>query len=161
VTLILPLATYTTMVLGAYVKAVYGGLACPEWPTCMDGQVVVHLSSVQVASELFHRAAALVLILGGLVLLFLVLTAYRSARRLRNLTLLSALVLLVQVSLGALTIFSALEALVVTLHLAVATILFALSILVLQEARRVLRAGPSAQGAGSAAARGAAPAEAP
>lgn len=157
-TLALPLATFTTMVMGAYVKAVYGGLACPEWPTCMNGQVIVELSNVQVASEVLHRAAALVVSIAGFALLFLCLTQFRGERRLLMLTLAAGATLAVQVSLGALTIFTFLEAAVVTSHLAVATVLFALTIFIAQEARRVLARlqgppgdAPAASGASQAA----------
>lgn len=142
VTLILPVAAYLTMVLGAYVKSVYGGMACPEWPTCMDGNVIVPLTNEQIASEVIHRGAALLVSLAGVVLLALALTRYRSSRRLLLLTLAAAATLAVQISLGALTIFSNLEAFVVTSHLAVATIFLLLTVLIFQEARRILKGPP-------------------
>jgi heme A synthase len=150
VTLALPVAAYITMVIGAYVKAVYGGMACPEWPTCMDGNVIVPLTNEQIASEVIHRGAALVVSLAGVLLLFLALTRFRSQRRLLVLTLLAAATLGVQVGLGALTIFSNLEAVVVTLHLAVATIFFMLTPFIAQEARRVLRPGGGTSASGTA-----------
>jgi heme A synthase len=115
----------------------------------------VELSTVQVASEIIHRAAALAVSVAGLILLFLVLTRYRSQRKLLLLTLAAGATLAVQVSLGALTIFSALEAAVVTAHLAVATLFFALTIFIAQEGRRVAALPDSGP------ARSAAPGEAP
>lgn len=152
VTLVLPVAAYVTMVLGAYVKSVYGGMACPEWPTCMDGNMVVALTNEQIASEVIHRGAALLVSLAGVVLLALALTRYRPQRRLLLLTLAAAATLAVQIGLGALTIFTVLEAVVVTSHLAVATIFLLLTVLIYQEARRVLKGPPVSVPAGTAAA---------
>ena len=157
-TLVLPAAVFATMLLGSYVKAVYGGMSCPEWPTCMDGNIVVPLSGVQVASELMHRAAALVVVLAGAALLALILLRFREERRLLWMTLAAGGTLAVQVSLGALTIFSNLEAAVVTAHLGVATALLLITVFIAQEARKIIaKAGPAAPAStapsGSASAR--------
>jgi cytochrome c oxidase assembly protein subunit 15 len=132
------------MLMGSYVKAVYGGMSCPEWPTCMDGNIVVPLNGVQVASELMHRAAALVVVLAGAALLALILLRFGEERRLLWLTLAAGGTLAVQVSLGALTIFSNLEAAVVTAHLGVATVLLLISVFIAQEARKIIaKAAPA------------------
>jgi heme a synthase len=136
-TLVLVAAAYSTMVLGAYVKAIYGGLACPEWPTCTDGQFVVPLTTPQVAAELAHRTAATLVALTGLALLAWTFARFRGERTLLLLTLAAAGTLAVQIGLGAVTITSLLEPLVVTSHLAVATLFFGLTILIALKARGV------------------------
>ena len=143
ITLILPAAVFATMLLGSYVKAVYGGMSCPEWPTCMDGNIVVPLNGVQIASELLHRAAALMVVFAGAALLALILLKFREERRLLWLTLAAGGTLAVQVSLGALTIFSNLEAAVVTAHLGVATVLLLFTVFIAQEARKIVAAAPA------------------
>jgi len=149
VTLLLPAAAFSTMVLGAFVKAVYGGMACPEWPTCEGGNFFVEFRNEQVASEILHRAAALLVSAAGVVLLYLVLTRYAHAKQLRLLTFAAAATLAVQIGLGAQTIFSALDPYVVTAHLAVATLFFGLTLLIAVEARKVL-AAPAPHGPGGA-----------
>lgn len=131
-------SAYSTMVLGAYVKAIGAGMACAEWGTCNGGQVFP-LDSVGVAAEVAHRIAATVVIAVGALLLALELLQYRAERRLIALTLLAALTLAVQVSLGAFTIYTNLQPLIVTLHLAVATFFFALALVV---ALRVWKLAP-------------------
>jgi len=125
-------AAYTTMVLGAYVKAIYAGMSCPEWPTCDDGLVLPPLDNAGVAAEMFHRIAATTVIIMGILLLALEWLQYRSEKRLILLTLATGGLLGLQVALGAITISSNLHAVVVTSHLAVATLFFACTILLAQ-----------------------------
>jgi len=136
-TLALVAAAYTTMVFGAYVKAIGAGLACPEWPVCANGQLVGPLSDPAVAAEMVHRSAALLVVITGLLLLALLFARFRGERRLIGLTVAAALTLGAQIGLGALTITSFLQPFVVTSHLAVATLFFGITILVGLEARQV------------------------
>jgi cytochrome c oxidase assembly protein subunit 15 len=131
-------AAYMTMVFGAYVKAIGAGLACPEWPVCSGGQLVGPLSEPAVAAEMVHRTAALLVVATGVLLLALLFAKFRSEKRLIHLTLAAALTLGVQIALGALTITSALQPLIVTSHLAIATLFFALTILLALQARKVV-----------------------
>lgn len=137
-TLTLVAAAYATMVFGAYVKAIGAGLACPEWPVCSDGQLVGPLSDPAVAAEMVHRTAALIVVATGLLILALLFAKFQSERRLLQLALAAAFTLGVQIAVGALTIASALEPLVVTSHLAIATLFFALTILLALQARKVV-----------------------
>lgn len=141
-------AAYSTMVLGAYVKAIGAGMACAEWGSCNNG-AFFPLDNVGVAAEVAHRIAATTVMLAGALLLALEFLYYRTERRLFLLTLAAALVLAVQVSLGALTIFTNLEAVVVTAHLAVATLFFALALVI---AMRVWKLPPAPARAGAPAA---------
>ncbi len=134
------------MVLGAYVKATYAGMSCPEWPTCTNGQVLPPLDNAGVAAEMLHRIAATMVILMGAALLALEWLHYRSEKRLILMTLAAGGVLAVQVALGAVTISSNLQAAVVTSHLAVATLFFALSLVI---ALRVWKLPPQAAPAGA------------
>ena len=134
-------SAYATMVLGAYVKAIGAGMACSEWGTCNDGEFFSRLDNAGVAAEVAHRVAATTVMVAGAALLAVEFLHYRGERRLLRLTLLAAVVLAVQVSLGAFTIFTNLEPFIVTAHLAVATLFFALTLVI---AMRVWRLPPAA-----------------
>jgi cytochrome c oxidase assembly protein subunit 15 len=132
------------MVLGAYVKAIGAGMACPEWPSCEGGQFVPGLADPLVAAELAHRTAASLVALCGAALLVLLVVRYRHERALVVLTLAAASTLAVQIGLGAVTISSTLHPLVVTAHLAVATLFFALTLLIAVRCWRLpARAAPA------------------
>jgi heme A synthase len=137
----LTVCIFTTMVMGAYVKAIGAGMACPEWGTCRDGQVFP-MDAAGVAAEVLHRIAATGVIVLGLALLALEIKDHRQERRLIALTLLAAAVVGVQVFLGALTIWSNLSPMVVTAHQATATVAFALSIVIAQRVWNLPRAIP-------------------
>lgn len=118
---------FITMVMGAYVVAIGAGMACPDWGTCKDGHVFP-MDAAGVAAEVLHRIAALGVVAVGLALLFLEVKDHRKERKLLLTTLLVAGVVGVQILLGALTIWSVLNPLVVTAHQTTAIIAFALSI---------------------------------
>jgi heme A synthase len=113
--LALVVPTFCLIVLGALVRAHEAGLACPDWPLCF-GQVVPEFD-LQVAFEWSHRVLA-----GGIALLFtgLLVAALRrpalpdAARRLLGL---GAALLVVQILLGALTVWHLLASWTVTSHL--------------------------------------------
>jgi cytochrome c oxidase assembly protein subunit 15 len=107
--------TYGLIVLGALVRAHGAGLACPDWPLCF-GDFVPRFD-LKVAFEWSHRVLA-----GSISLLFV--GAAASALRdpvirpaLRNLIVVTACVLAVQIVLGALTVWQLLASWTVVSHL--------------------------------------------
>jgi cytochrome c oxidase assembly protein subunit 15 len=117
-------SVFGTMVLGGYTSAVGAGLACPDWPLC-NNAVLPDLANPAVAAEFAHRmfaVSATALILSSLLLTFL---WFRRDRRLLVLSGVSFALLSGQVALGALTITSRLDPVIVTSHLAIATSTFA------------------------------------
>jgi cytochrome c oxidase assembly protein subunit 15 len=110
-------ATVGLMTLGALVRAHEAGLACPDWPLCF-GELVPRMD-LRVAFEWSHRAVA-----GSVGLAFLAMTALALRRPgLRRALAVplgaTALVLGVQVLLGALTVWHLLASWTVTSHLLV------------------------------------------
>jgi heme A synthase len=127
-------AAFLTMMLGAFVKAIGAGMSCPEWPTCQNGAALPPLSSAGVTAEIFHRIAATTVVVAGLALLYLEFAQYRAERKLRNLTYIAAILVGIQIALGALTITSNLQPFIVTAHLTVATLIFGFSLVIAQRA---------------------------
>jgi len=107
--------TFGLIVLGALVRAHEAGLACPDWPLCF-GEVIPALD-VKVAFEWTHRVVA------GCVSLIFAALAWLALRRpgtrrvcARHLAV-AALLLGVQILLGALTVWKLLASWTVTSHL--------------------------------------------
>jgi heme A synthase len=107
--------TLGLIVLGALVRAHGAGLACPDWPLCF-GEFVPEID-LQVGFEWSHRVVA-----ASVALLFAALSAaaLRSGAALpgtRRLLALAAGLLLLQIVLGALTVWQLLADWSVTSHL--------------------------------------------
>ena len=123
------LLTYVVIVIGAYVRASGAGLACPDWPTC-HGKILPDLGDPLILIEYTHRLAAA--FLGVFVALIVILTLwkFREDRPLLWGVLLLVVLFGTQVSLGAVTVLTGLSPIIVAMHLAVATALFGLTVLI-------------------------------
>jgi cytochrome c oxidase assembly protein subunit 15 len=112
---VLVVLTFCLIVLGALVRANGAGLACPDWPLCF-GALIPELD-VQVGFEWSHRLLA-----GSVTAIFAWLSwsAWRSSARSRYVTALlsiAAVLIAVQIALGALTVWLKLAPWTVTAHL--------------------------------------------
>lgn len=107
--------TETLIVLGALVRAHEAGLACPDWPLCF-GEFIPAFD-LKVAFEYSHRVLA-----GSVSLAFatLAVLAWRdpaTGAATRRWIVVGAVLLVVQVLLGALTVWKLLASWTVTSHL--------------------------------------------
>jgi len=111
----LALLSFGLITLGALVRANEAGLACPDWPFCF-GELVPEMN-LRVAFEWTHRlvAGCLSLLFVGLGILALRRPPTRDACG--KLLAVAALLLAIQVLLGALTVWKLLAAWTVTSHL--------------------------------------------
>jgi cytochrome c oxidase assembly protein subunit 15 len=107
--------TFGLIVLGALVRAHEAGLACPDWPLCF-GEVIPEFD-VKVAFEWTHRmvAGAVSLIFAGLG--WMVLRRPATRRVGSRYLIVGALLLALQILLGALTVWKLLASWSVTSHL--------------------------------------------
>lgn len=146
ITLVTLVVIFLEMVLGSWTASIDAGLSCPNWPLCY-GQVVplnttnpYGFSALKIWSEYTHRVTA------TLVSIFLVLTAYLTYRHREEVEVNKAgnkvmigqsrykimmvviVLLAVQIILGALTVIMDTNAVIVTTHLATATIIFGLTV---------------------------------
>ena len=146
--------TYALIVLGALVRATDSGLSCPDWPTCYGHWVplpsdVAALPDVgytygQIMLEWIHRLIAGVLL--GPLILAIGIMAWRARGRdpampYHGYALVA--LLLIQASLGGITVLDANSPWSVALHLGTALTLFAVLLLVFDRAR-VARAATDA-----------------
>ena len=149
---------YALIVLGAVVRITGSGMGCgDDWPLC-NGRLIPSLHDVSTLIEWSHRLAA-----AGVSALVMALAATALLKRrepgvagrggtLRP-ALLAALLLVVQVLLGAVTVWLELPAPVVTVHLATALGLLAAVVVVAIRASQPMGPPPSMAAArGTAAA---------
>src|SRR5215211_4215517 len=100
---------YTIMLIGVYITSSNQGLSCPDWPLCPNG---LGIPSSDYLFEHIHRM--LVIITSG----FIVTTA-----------ILAAVIVIIQIVLGMIMVYSKLHALLVATHLATGILLFAMLLL--------------------------------
>jgi heme a synthase len=126
VCLVAALLCYSTILLGGTVMASGDGLGCPHWPTCYPGNDLVPHVVGPAAVEWSHRVAAFVLSLAIVALTLLGLAYERQRPILLGLAGLALGLVVVEALLGGLVVESGLRAVLVLAHLAIATALFGL-----------------------------------
>jgi heme A synthase len=133
-------ATFVLIVLGALVRAHGAGLACPDWPLCF-GRVIPPFD-LRVGFEWTHRLVAGGVALGFAALAFRVLRHPVARGRCARTVLAAALVLVIQIALGALTVWHLLAAWTVTAHLVTGNAFAALLLGLALQLRGAGRAAP-------------------
>ncbi|MCS7145196.1 MAG: COX15/CtaA family protein [Nitrososphaerota archaeon] len=111
-------------VIGSYVSAIGAGMACPDWPLCPFPE------NYLVLMEFLHRVWGLVVI-GAIALTVLRARSLENLRELRLAKLLvnmSLLVVLIQVGLGAVVVFSGLRPEFVATHQLLAQLTLSLQV---------------------------------
>ena len=102
-------------------------MACPDWPLCL-GSLLPNLNTT-VLIEMTHRYLAMLV---GFIILGTFMMAYRKHRNSNSLVMSSGIAVLlvtIQGYIGMLTVTTTLDPAVVTIHLAVSTALFGVSVI--------------------------------
>ena len=127
-------SVYGVMVLGSYVSAAGLGLSCIDWPTCRGSL----LPSEEIMAEWVHRLFAL---MAGISVVTTAALSWRVRNsRLRLTATLAAVFVITQIVLGVIVIDSRLHPLLVSIHLAIGTLLFASTLLTALAANRLYKA---------------------
>lgn len=128
---------FLQLVLGALVRHMGAGLAIPDFPLAF-GRLVPPLVTRFIAVHFAHRVGAVVVTIGVLGCLAYTLRHHRDEPWLRRPALLAAALVVVQVTLGALTIWSRRAVLPTTTHLVVGAALLATALVLALRSTRLL-----------------------
>ncbi len=128
---------YLQLILGALMRHMGAGLAIPDFPLAF-GRLVPPLDTPAVVVHFVHRlgAVAAVLCVGWTVTR--ILSQYRTERRLLRPALLLVGLVLLQLALGALTIWTRRAVLPMTAHVAVGAAVLATSVVLMLRAARLI-----------------------
>jgi heme A synthase len=123
VSLATTVSVYVLIVLGGVVTTTGSQLACPDWPLC-NGQIIPTFTP-QVIIEYTHRVWTLVVTALVIATAVLAWRSFRWSSKITKLATLTVVLLWGQVILGMATVDSGALPAVVTSHLALATLVFA------------------------------------
>jgi cytochrome c oxidase assembly protein subunit 15 len=132
---------YVQLILGALMRHMGAGLAIPDFPLAF-GRLVPPLDSVAVTVHFLHRLGALLVTLCVGWTMARIFSQHRAERRLLRPTLLLGGLVLLQLTLGALTIWTRRAVLPMTAHVAVGAAVLATSVVITLRAAR-LKAVPA------------------
>ena len=136
---------YVQLILGALMRHMGAGLAIPDFPLAF-GRLVPPLDSTAVAVHFLHRlgAVAVVLCVGRTVTR--IVSRYWAERRFLRPALLLVCLVLLQLTLGALTIWTRRAVLPMTAHVVVGAAILATSVVLMLRATRLIMAPTGAPG---------------
>ncbi|MGB7123577.1 MAG: COX15/CtaA family protein [Thermoplasmata archaeon] len=117
---------YLTIILGGNVITTDNGLACPAWPSCFGNGNFFPSFTGGAAVEWSHRVSAFFLSVSVLLLTLLGVAYERGRRVLLRLSVASLALVVSEALLGGVVIRSDLQPGIVLVHLAIATALFGL-----------------------------------
>lgn len=115
---------YITMILGVYLGSVHQSLSCSEWPVCPSW--FLKPPEPNYMFEYFHRIS--VVFAAGTIYATSVF-AYLRIKAMQRLTLLAAIIVSVQILIGALVVTSRLDIRFVSIHLPIGVALFGITLL--------------------------------
>jgi len=136
---------YLQLILGALMRHMGAGLAIPDFPLAF-GRLVPPLDSASVVVHFLHRlgAVAVVLCVGWTVAR--IVSRYWAERRFLRPALLLVYLVLLQLTLGALTIWTRRAVLPMTAHVVVGAAILATSVVLMLRATRLIMAPTDAPG---------------
>ena len=121
------------MFIGGYISAAGLGLTCPEWPLCPNGV----MPNDEYFIEWIHRTVAATT---GVLILATTITAWvnkDAGRKIKFTSAFASILVVTQITLGALVIDTQLHAVLVAIHLGIGILLFAMTLLTVLFAFRI------------------------
>ena len=119
-------ALFTLISIGGYVSASGVGLTCPDWPLCPAGLVPMN----EFLIEYFHRSIAAATGLLVLVTMAFTLKSKTAPRGMKIASLIAGSAVVGQITLGAFVIVERLHSILVTAHLGLGLVLFAMVLII-------------------------------
>ena len=116
---------YSLMFVGGYISAAGLGLTCPEWPLCPNGV----LPDDEYFIECVHRLVAATT---GVLILATTIGAWinkDAGRKIKFTSAFASVLVVTQITLGAIVIDTKLHAVLVAIHLGIGILLFAMVLL--------------------------------
>ena len=113
------------MFIGGYISAAGLGLSCPDWPLCPGGL----LPGEDYIIEWTHRLIAATT---GILIIATAIGSWinkNSDAKIRTTSIMAAVFVIVQITLGAVVIDTQLHAILVAIHLGIGILLFAMMLL--------------------------------
>lgn len=138
---------YVQLILGALMRHLGAGLAIPDFPLAF-GRLVPPLDSTAVTIHFGHRLGALVVALCAAWTATRILSQHRVVGRLVRPALLLVGLVLLQLTLGALTIWTRRAVLPMTAHVAIGAAVLATSVVLMLRAARLTAAPGGVPGPG-------------
>jgi heme A synthase len=133
----LPLVTlgsvFTLMFIGGYVSASGVGLTCPKWPLCPAG--LVPMSEFLI--EYFHRSVAATTALLVFITMFFTLRSKVTPKPMKISSTIASCAAVGQITLGAVVIIERLHAVLVTVHLGLGLVLFAMILITVLYSKKI------------------------
>jgi len=126
---------YSLMFIGGYLQASGQGLSCPEWPLCPSGV----LPSAEYLTEWIHRLIAATT---GILIIATAIGSWKVAgsdTKIRITGTLAGVLVVAQITLGAIVIDTKLHAVIVAIHNGAGILLFAMTLLTILFAFRLAR----------------------
>ncbi len=111
------------MLIGVYITSSHQGLSCPDWPLCPNG---LGIPGPEYLFEHIHR---MLVIITSAFIFTTAIYAYFNARSVSTTAILAAVIVIIQIVLGMVMVYSKLNALLVASHLATGILLFAMLLL--------------------------------
>jgi heme A synthase len=119
-------ALFALISIGGYVSASGVGLTCPDWPLCPAGLVPMN----EFLIEYFHRSIAAATGLLVIVTMAFTLKSKTTPRGMKIASLIAGSAVVGQITLGAFVIVERLHAILVTAHLGLGLVLFAMVLII-------------------------------
>lgn len=116
---------YSLMFIGGYISAAGLGLTCPDWPLCPNGL----FPNSEYFIEWMHRLIAAIT---GALIISTTISCWiikNSSNKIKFTGSVSTILVIIQITLGAIVIDLKLQVLLVAIHLGIGIILFAMVLL--------------------------------
>ncbi len=126
---------YSLMFVGGYVSAAGLGLTCPDWPLCPDGLAPGDGYFIEWVHRLVAASAGVLIVATAVGCCM----NKNATVQIKVTSILAAVLVVVQITLGALVIDTKLHSVLVAIHLGIGILLFSMSLLTTLFAFRIDR----------------------